>query len=81
MIAEYTVKRNGKWYQAGDEIGEETVKAVSEPEHKAVTYTKADINRMDVDTLRELAVKNDVPGSAEMTGKELKQYFIDLLGL
>ena len=79
MIAEYTVKRNGKWYHAGDVIEEVEESAPSLPFAKA--YTKTEINRMSVDDLKALAAENDVPGYEDMTGTALKEYFINLLGL
>ena len=79
MVAEYTVKRNGKWYHAGDVIEEVEESASSLPFEKA--YTKTEINRMSVDDLKALAAENDVPGYENMTGTALKEYFINLLNL
>ena len=77
MVAEYTVKRNGKWYHAGDVIEEVEESASSLPFEKA--HTKTEINRMSVDDLKALAAENDVPGYEDMTGTALKEYFINLL--
>ena len=79
MVAEYTVKRNGKWYHAGDAIEEAEESASSLPFEKA--HTKTEINRMSVDDLKALAAENDVPGYEDMTGTALKEYFINLLNL
>ena len=79
MIAEYTVKRNGKWYHAGDVIEEVEESASSLPFEKV--HTKTEINRMSVDDLKSLAAENDVPGYEDMTGTALKEYFINLLNL
>ncbi len=79
MVAEYTVKRNGKWYHAGDVIEEVEESASSLPFEKA--HTKTEINRMSVDDLKALAAENDVPGYEDMTGTALKEYFINLLNL
>lgn len=79
MVAEYTVKRNGKWYHAGDVIEEVEESASSLPFEKA--HTKTEINRMSVDDLKALAAENDVPGYDDMTGTALKEYFINLLNL
>lgn len=79
MVAEYTVKRNGKWYHAGDTIEEVEESSSSLPFEKA--HTKTEINRMSVDDLKALAAENDVPGYEDMTGTALKEYFINLLNL
>jgi hypothetical protein len=79
MVAEYTVKRNGKWYHAGDVIEEVEESASSLPFEKV--HTKTEINRMNVDDLKALAAENDVPGYEDMTGTALKEYFINLLNL
>lgn len=79
MVAEYTVKRNGKWYHAGDVIEEAEESASSLPFEKA--HTKTEINRMSVDDLKALAAENDVPGYEDMTGTALKEYFINMLNL
>lgn len=77
MVAEYTVKRNGKWYHAGDVI--EEASASSLPFEKP--FTKTEINRMSTDALKALAAENNVPGYEEMTGASLKEYFINLFEL
>lgn len=79
MVAEYTVKRNGKWYHAGDVIEEVEEPTSSLPFEKA--HTKTEINRMSVDDLKALAAENDVLGYEDMTGTALKEYFINLLNL
>ena len=79
MVAEYTVKRNGKWYHAGDVIEEVEESASSLPFEKA--HTKTEINRMSVDDLKALAAENDVPGYDDMTGTALKEDFINMLNL
>ena len=42
MIAEYTVKRNGRWYKAGDEIPD-----IVPGEKSSGGYTKTEINRIE----------------------------------
>lgn len=90
MVAECTMKMHGQWYHAGDELpfpadfSEETVNVSfthphAEPEKPA--YTKTEINRMPTKELKDLAEKNGIIGGADMTGAELKQYFISLWGL
>ena len=52
-IAEYTVKRNGKWYKAGDEIPDIVL-----GEKSSGGYTKTEINRMSTADLQALAAEH-----------------------
>ena len=77
MIAQNTMKMNGKWYKAGEEI------ALAKPqaEAKQNQYTKTEINRMATAELQELALENDIDGAEQMTGAELKKVLIEKFGL
>lgn len=77
MIAENTMKINGKWYKAGEEI------APAEPqtESKPNQYTKTEINRMSTAELQALALENNIDGADEMTGAELKKILVEKFGL
>ena len=77
MIAQNTMKINGKWYKAGEEIS----LAKPQEEVKQNQYTKTEINRMSTAELQELALENGVDGSDEMTGAELKKVLIEKFGL
>ena len=77
MIAQNTMKMNGKWYKAGEEIS----LAKPQEEVKQNQYTKTEINRMSTAELQTLALENGVDGSNEMTGSELKKVLIDKFGL
>ena len=77
MIAQNTMKMNGKWYKAGEEI----YLAKPQKEVKQNQYTKTEINRMSTAELQELALENGVDGSDEMTGAELKKVLIEKFGL
>ena len=77
MIAQNTMKMNGKWYKAGEEIS----LAKPQEEAKQNQYTKTEINRMTTAELQELALENGVDGSDEMTGAELKKVLIEKFGL
>lgn len=90
MIAECTMKLHGQWYHAGDElpspadfstelVERNVTTAHAEPEKPA--YTKTEINRMSTKELKDLAEKNGISSGADMTGAELKRYFISLWGL
>lgn len=77
MIAQNTMKINGKWYKAGEEI------SIAKPQEevKQNQYTKTEINRMSTAELQELALENDIDGADEMTGAELKKVLIEKFGL
>ena len=77
MIAQNTMKMNGKWYKAGEEIS----LAKPQAEAKQNQYTKTEINRMSTAELQTLALENGVDGSDEMTGAELKKILIEHFGL
>lgn len=77
MIAQNTMKMNGKWYKAGEEIS----LAKPQEEVKQNQYTKTEINRMSTAELQGLALENGVDGSDEMTGAELKKVLIEKFGL
>ena len=77
MIAQNTMKFNGKWYKAGEEIS----LAKPQAEAKQNQYTKTEINRMSTAELQTLALGNGVDGSNEMTGAELKKVLIEKFGL
>lgn len=59
----------------------ELVKENVVSEEKAEQYTKTDINRMSTAELKELAAKENVVGSEEMTGGELKKILIEYFNL
>ena len=77
MIAQNTMKMNGKWYKAGEEIS----LAKPQEEVKQNQYTKTEINRRSTAELQTLALENGVDGSNEMTGAELKKVLIEKFGL
>ena len=77
MIAQNTMKMNGKWYKAGEEIS----LAKTQAEAKQNQYTKTEINRMSTAELQELALENDIDGAEQMTGAELKKVLIEKFGL
>ena len=73
MIAQNTMKMNGKWYKAGEEISF----AKPQAEVKQNQYTKTEINRMSTAELKSLAIKNGIDGAGEMTGADLKKVLIE----
>lgn len=91
MVAKHSVKVNGVWYRAGEEIAPaktETQKKndfsqyMNLPEESTeAPYTKTEINRMSTAELKEVAKLNGVEDADEMTGGELKKVLIDKFGL
>ena len=76
MIAESTVKRNGRWYKAGDEIPD-----IVPGEKYSGEYTKTEINRMSTADLQALAAEHGIEGAEEISGAELKRILIEQFGL
>ena len=71
MIAEYTVKRNGRWYKAGDEIPD-----IVPGEKSSGEYTKTEINRMSTADLQKLATEQGIENAQATSGAELKEILI-----
>lgn len=62
------------------DVAEQEIKEVAEPTEE-VQYTRTDINRMPVEQLRKMAMNTGVEGADTMTGKELKEYLLDVFNL
>lgn len=81
----YIVIRDGKWYKAGEEVPEGTPGQESYDEEtqmpEVFKYKKTDINRMSTADLKELARENEVSNVDDMTGQDLKEYFITRFNL
>lgn len=81
----YIVIRDGKWYKAGEEVPEETPGQESSDDEtqmqEVFEYKKTDINRMSTADLKELARKHEVLNVDDMTGQDLKEYFITKFNL
>ena len=80
MIAEYTVKRNGKWYKASEFIPEAEVSASGINPEK-FRKTKTEINMMKVDDLRALAKQYGIENADSMTGSAIKEHFVKIFDL
>lgn len=86
MIVQHTMKVNGKWFYAGDEIAE-AEKSASDfsqymnPPEEPKAYTKTEINRMSTAELKDFAREHGIDGAEDMTGAELKRVLIEKLGL
>lgn len=85
MLAKNIIKMNGKWYKAGEEVPEDTpgqeFSAETEQVPKEFEYKKTDINRMSTADLKELAREHGVLNVDDMTGQDLKEYFITRFNL
>ena len=86
----YIVKRNGVYYEAGQEVPafapaeekviesiEEEVNESAPVEKEKPTYTKTDINRMNKETLVERAKEIGVEDAEEMSGNAIKDLLIE----
>lgn len=79
MVAAHSIKVNGMWYKAGEEIAPAPV--IKEPVIEKPKYTRKDITFMRVDDLRKLAEEQGIEDADEMTGTALKPLLIEKLGL
>lgn len=76
MVAEYTVKRNGRWFKAGEEIPD-----IVSGEKSSGGYTKTEINRMSTADLQALAAEHGIEEADQISGAELKRILIEQFGL
>lgn len=75
----YIVIRNGKWYNAGEEVPETKSPVFSDfmnPPKKPITYTKTEINRMSTADLQKLATEQGIENAQATSGAELKEILI-----
>lgn len=81
----YIVIRDGKWYKAGEEVPDFIPGHESYAEETQMPvefkYKKTDINRMSTADLKELAREHEVSNVDDMTGQDLKEYFITRFNL
>lgn len=80
MVATHSVKHNGVWYKAGQEIPESKSQKSSGPANPP-EYTKTDINRMSIDDLKALGTEQGIENAEELKGDDLKKLLIEKLGL
>lgn len=80
MVATHTIKKDSRWYHAGEEINfiDNFINATNK---EKISYTKTEINRMSKAELQELALSSGIKGAENMTGGELKEYFINVFKL
>lgn len=79
MIYDHMIKRNGKYYMAGEDVpeAEKSASGISDFMNPPVTYTKTEINRMSTAELKSLATEQGIENAEDMTGAELKKILID----
>lgn len=73
MSVRHSIKVNGKWYQAGEEIVLDKSKNKEAVEKH---YTKTEINRMSTTELQKLSATNGIENAFDMSGNELKKVLI-----
>lgn len=87
MKYDHMVKKNGVYYATGEEVPENAEMAVGEnsPSFSYISaekpYTKTEIQRMSVDSLRILAKEVGIENPEEISGSEIKKLLINRFGL
>lgn len=87
MKYDHMVKKNGVYYATGEEVPEDREMAVDEnspsfsQDSEQKPYTKTEIQRMSVDSLRILAKEIGVERPEEISGSEIKKLLISHFGL
>lgn len=81
MRATHSIKINGKWFKAGEELPalnsykEQEVKNTVDTKEKK-SYKKSDIFRMSTAELQALAESEGIENATELTGSELKTILV-----
>lgn len=87
MKYDHMVKKNGSYYAAGEDVPDNEEMAVEEnsPSFSNISeekpYTKTEIQRMSVDSLRILAKEIGTEKPEEISGSEIKKLLINHFGL
>lgn len=83
MVAKHSVKVNGKWYRAGEDIfpAEPQKNKSEQKKTEQPQYTKTDINRMSTAELQSLAAEVGIENAFDKSGGELKKLLIEHFGL
>ena len=88
MVAKHSVKVNGIWYRAGEEIAPAETESkeknsLDEFEEELAknkfSFTKTEINRMSTADLKKLAKENGIDDS--LSGAEIKKALIEKFNL
>ncbi len=83
MIATHSIKQNGRWYKAGEEISSpaDFMNPPEIPEREEKKLTKTEIHQMPVKELRELATEQGIDGVEYLNGSDIKKLLIEKMGL
>lgn len=84
MRATHSIKINGKWFKAGEELpvlNEHHTERKEKTLDGKKSYRKSDISKMPAAELQELAESEGIENATELTGSELKKSIIEKYGL
>lgn len=83
MIATYTIKKDGRWYKAGEEMDSpaDFMNQTEIPEQEEKKFTKTEIYQMPVKELRELATEQGIDGAEYLNGSDIKKLLIEKMEL
>ena len=83
MIATHSIKKDGRWYKAGEEIDSPAnfMNSHEITAHKEKKFTKTEIHQMPVKELRELATEQGIDGAEYLNGSDIKKLLIEKLEL
>ncbi|MBS5131807.1 MAG: hypothetical protein KHY96_01410 [Lachnospiraceae bacterium] len=83
MIATHTIKKDGRWYKAGEEMDSpaDFMNQTEIPEQEEKKFTKTEIYQMPVKELRELATEQGIDGAEYLNGSDIKKLLIEKMGL
>lgn len=83
MVATHTIKKDGRWYKAGEEISSpaDFMNTPEIPVQKEKKFTKTEIYQMPVKELRELATEQGIDGAENLNGSDIKKLLIEKMGL
>ena len=83
MIATHTIKKDGRWYKAGEEMDSpaDFMNQTEIPEQEEKKFTKTEIYQMPVKELRELATEQGIDGAEYLNGSDIKKLLIEKMEL
>lgn len=83
MVATHSIKKNGRWYKAGEEMDSpaDFMNQTEIPAQEEKKLTKTEIHQMPVKELRELATEQGIDGAENLNGSDIKKLLIEKMGL
>lgn len=83
MVATHSIKLNGRWYKAGEEMDSpaDFMNPSNIPKQEEKKFTKTEIYQMPVKELRELATEQGIDGAENLNGSDIKKLLIEKMGL